>query len=94
MTQNEAVSVAKATGANLGVPKEFELSTAEKRIIELVSGSTPLQDDAVGPVFDRIAWLVTFTEGHSWVEISIDDENQRMIRFRKSRGVILEPERG
>ncbi len=86
MNNREAIAVAQAAAPEFGIPGDYQPTSVELRIVELVAGA-PLADQLPppGPVFDRKAWVVKLSAGILWVELTVDDDTARIVRFRRSR---------
>jgi len=87
MTRDQAMAVAESARASFGVPAEFALKAADKRIVELVEGETKVVADLPpepGPRYDLVAWVVSFAGPAAFVQLTIDDATGRVVRIRRS----------
>lgn len=89
MNAREAVAVAQAAAPEFGIPANYQPTSSELRIVELVAGA-PIVDKLPppGPVFDRKAWVVKLSAGILWVELTVDDDTARIVRIRRSRSAV------
>ena len=96
MTQELAVQAATLALPRFDVPSSYRFTDARRCILEIVAGHLPQGDELPppGPVLDRIAWLVTFMMDPWTVEFAVDDQDGRILRFRRSRGGALAGPRG
>ena len=88
MTEDKAVEAALQARHRLELVDDYQYSSAEKRIIEIVMDGKPVSDSlpGTGPVRDLVAWVVVLAFETSEAEIAIDDMTGQVVRFRRSRG--------
>jgi hypothetical protein len=86
MTREQAIAIANRARTQFDIPHDYATRAASLRIIEIVPGE-PVRDalPAVGPVLDRLAWIVRFGVHIVWAELAVDDVTGAIIRFRRSR---------
>ena len=87
MTREDSIRTAAGLAASYRIPPEYVPRLADLRIVEIVANQ-PVADalPGPGPVIDRIAWVVRFEAGNLWVELTLDDQTRKVIRYRRSRG--------
>lgn len=81
MTEQEARGKAHEARGQLALTSEWQISGAEKRLIELPEGF-PEQPTRVR---DCLAWIVRFINGPFWVDLAIDDASGDVVRVERSR---------
>lgn len=90
MTEQQAAQIALQARPEFEVPQDFELTAAERRIIEIVENGQPVRDElpAPGPVRDTVAWVVTLGSDVLWAEFAVEDATGLVVRIRRSRGAV------
>jgi len=81
MDEAAACGIAEAARGAHGVPPDFQLTGAQRRIIE-IGAQAP---DRPGKVRDCVAWLVRFAHEIAWIELGVDDQTGLVVRVRRSR---------
>jgi hypothetical protein len=92
MTGKEAMAIADAAKHRWDIPAGFKPTSAYLKIVEIVHTDAPVKDESPSPgrLVDRKGWIVSLSEGGpSNAEIVVDDESAKIIRVRKSRGLVL-----
>lgn len=92
MTEEEAIRIALGSRPAFQVSDAFVGRKAEKRIIEVVEDRQPVRDamPEPGPVRDVVAWVVRLWHEIVWAEFAIEDATGKVVRFRRSRGAVLQ----
>lgn len=88
MKRADAIARAEERRPDYEIPKDWAMLKVDRRIIELVEGETQKVVDqlpAPGAPYDLVAWLISFGEGPSYVELAVDDHTGRIVRVRRSR---------
>lgn len=81
MDEQAARLAAESTRDPAGVPPDFTLETAERRIIELPEGPV----ERPSRVRDCLAWVVRFSGDFGWRELAIEDSTGRVVRVERSK---------
>jgi hypothetical protein len=87
MTKQQAVDRATGAAPSFEIPPNSPVNRADRRIIEVFADNRSVREGKLdpGPVWDRIAWLVTFQVADWSAELAVDDNTGAIIRLRRFR---------
>jgi hypothetical protein len=81
MDEVGARRAAETARVSAGVPAEYVLESAERRIIEVAEG--PIERPS--RVRDCLAWVVRFSGDFGWRDLAIEDATGLVVRVERSK---------